>query len=139
MVRELGGERKNQKKKPKKVKAHNGRRSFQQPLAMFRVRGFLGRLLLLARRLVRSIHVQYVEVDLEVGTGDPAETGLIFGVIAPSVALATFGFTPNIRIQPNFVENTLEGYARVAVRVYPIMLLPPLVAFVLSPATLRGF
>ena len=136
--RELGGERENQKNKPKKVKARNARRSFQKPLAIFRVRGFLGTLLLLIRRLVRSIHVRDVDVELEMGTGDPAETGLIFGLIGPSVAMAGSGFSSNIRIQPNFVENIFEGHAQVAVRVYPIMLIPPLVAFVLSPATLRG-
>ena len=85
-----------------------------------------------------------MDVDFRVGTGDPAEMGLLYGVIGPSVALAQSGgfspnIRPNIRIEPNFVEETFEGHARGAVRIYPIKLIPPLIAFALSPDTFRGF
>ena len=136
--KDLGGEKKGREKKPKEMKAKKGRRSFRGPLAVFGARGFSGRLLLLARRLVRSVQVRDVDVEFQVGTGDPAETGLLYGVIGPTVALARSSFSPNIRIEPNFVEETIEGHARGAVRVYPIRLIPPLVAFALSPATFRG-
>jgi len=136
--KDLGGEKKGQEKKPKEIKAKKGRRSFRWPLAGFRARGFSGRLLLLARRLVRSVQVRDVDVEFQLGTGDPAETGLLFGVIGPSVALARSVFSTNIRIEPNFVEETFEGHARGAVRVYPVKLIPPLIAFALSPATFRG-
>ena len=105
---------------------------------MFKARGFSGRLLLLITRLVRSVQVRDLDVEFQVGTGDPAEMGLLYGLIGPSVALAQSRFSPNIRIEPNFVEETFEGHARGAVRVYPIKLIPPLIAFVLSPATFRG-
>ena len=107
-------------------------------MAVLRARGFSGRLLLLARRLLQSVQVRDVDVEFQVGTGDPAETGLLFAVIGPSVALARSGFSPNIRIEPNFVEETFEGHARGAARVYPIKLIPSLIAFALSPATFRG-
>ena len=136
--KELGGQKKGREKKPKEMKPKKGLRSFRGPLAVFRARGFSGRLLLLAKRLVRSVQVRDVDVEFQVGTGDPAETGLLYGIIGPSVALARSGFSPNIRIEPNFVEETFEGHARGAVRVYPIKLIPPLIAFALSPATLRG-
>ena len=136
--KELGGEKKNREKKPKKIKANKGRRSFRRPLAVFRARGFSGRLLLLARRLVRSVRLRDVDIEFQVGTGDPEETGLLCGVMASSVALAGCGFSPNIRIDPNYVEETFEGHARGVVRFYPIKLIPPLFAFALSPATFRG-
>ena len=93
--KELGGEKKGREKKPKERKAKKGRRSFRRSL------------LLLARRLVRSVQVRDVDVEFQVGTGDPAETGLLYAVIGPSLALARSGFSPNIRIEPNFVEETL--------------------------------
>ena len=136
--KDLGGKKKGRQKKPKEMKAKKGRRSFREPLAMFRARGFSGRLLLLARRLVRSVQVRDLDVEFQVGTGDPGWTGLLYGVIGPSVALAQSGSSPNIRIVPNFVEETFEGHARGAVRVYPIKLIPSLIAFALSPATFRG-
>ena len=136
--KDLGGEKKGREKKPSEMKAKKGRRSFRGPLAVFRARGFSGRLLLLATRLLRSVQVRDVDVEFQVGTGDPAETGLLYGVIGPGLALARSGFSPNIRIEPNFVEETFEGHARGAVRVYPIKLIPSLIAFALSPATFRG-
>ena len=136
--KELGGEKKGREKKPKEMKAKKGRRSFRGPLAVFRARGFSARLLLLARCLVRSVQVRDVDIEFRVGTGDPMETGLLFGVIRPGVALARSGISPNIRIEPNFVEETFEGHARAAVRVYPIKLIPSLIAFAVSPATFRG-
>jgi hypothetical protein len=136
--KELGGKKKGRAKKPKEMKAKKRRGSFRGPLAVFRARGFSGRLLLLVRRLVRTVQVRDVDVEFQVGTGDPAETGLLFGVIGPSAALVRSGFSPNIRIEPNFAEETFEGHARGAVRVYPIKLIPPLIAFGLSPATFRG-
>ncbi len=136
--KELGGQKKSRGGKPKEMKAKKGRRSFRGPLAMLRARGFSGRLLLLARRLVRSVQVRDVDVEFQVGTGDPVETALLYGVIGPIVALTRSGFSPNIRIEPNFVEETFDGHARGAVRVYPIKLIPSLLAFALSPATFRG-
>ena len=136
--KEQGGEKKNREKKPKQMIAKKRRWSFRRPLAVFRARGFSGRLLLLARRLIRSVHLRDVDVELQLGTGDPAETGLLFGIILPSLGLTRSGFSPDICIEPNFVEETFEGHARVAVRVYPIKLIPPLIAFALPPATHRG-
>ena len=48
---------------------------------MFRARGFSGRLLLLARRLLLSVQVRDLDVEFQVGTGDPEATGLLLGVI----------------------------------------------------------
>ena len=138
IAKELGGEKKGREKKPKKMQAKKGRRSFPGPLAVFTARGFSERLLLLAKRLVQSVEVRNVDVEVQVGTGDPAEMGLLCGVIRSGLALAPSNFSPNIRIEPNFVEETLEGHARAALRVYPIKLIPPLIAFALSPATFRG-
>jgi len=68
----------------------------------------------------------------------PKRRGLLLGVIGPGVALARSGFSPNIRIEPDFVEETFEGHARGAVRVYPVKLVPSFIAFAMSPATFRG-
>ena len=136
--KELGGEKQSGERKPKKMKAKTRRRSFPESLAVLRARGFAGRLFLLARRLVRSVQVRDLDIDFQLGTGDPAETGLLCGAMASSVALVQPGFSPNIRIEPNFVEETYEGHASGVVRAYPIKLIPPLLAFALSPATFRG-
>ena len=136
--KELGGEKQGGERQPKKMKAKKGRKNLPESLAVLRARGFAGRLFLLARRLVRLVQIRDLDIDFHLGTGDPAETGLLYGIIGPSVDLASSSLSPNIRIEPNFVEETFEGHARAAVRVYPIKLIPPLIAFALSPATFRG-
>jgi hypothetical protein len=135
--KDLGGVKSGQEKKPEEMKAKKGRGSIRWPMAAFRARGFFGNILRFANRLVRSVEVRDVDVELHIGTGDPAETGLLFAVIGPSLAVAS-GSSHKIRIEPNFVEETFEGHARGTVRVYPIRLIPPLIAFALSPATFRG-
>ena len=136
--KELGGEKRGRERKPKKMKAKMGRRSFPESLAVLRARGFAGRLFLLAKRLVRLVQVRDLDIDFHLGTGDPAQTGLLYGIIEPSVDLARSRLSANIKIEPNFVEETFEGHARADLRVYPIKLIPPLIAFALSPATFRG-
>ena len=86
--KEVGGKKKASEKKPKQTKAKMGWVGFRGPLGVFRARGFSGRILLLARRLLRSVQVRDVDLEFHVGTGDPAATGLLFGVIGPNVALA---------------------------------------------------
>ena len=135
--KELGGAKSGREKKPEEMKAKKRRRSSRGPMAAFRARGFSGKILRFANRLVRSVQLRNVDVELQIGTGDPAETGLLFAAIGPSLAQAS-GSSTNIRIEPNFVDETLEGHARGTIRVYPIRLIPPLIAFALSPATFRG-
>ena len=136
--KELGGEKKGRVKKPKDKKAKKGLKSIRGPLAIFKARGLSGRLFLLARRLARSVQVRNVDIKFQVGTGDAAETGLLYGLLGPGVAWARASISPNITVDPNFAEETFRGYARGAVRAYPIRLIPPLIAFALSPATFRG-
>jgi hypothetical protein len=135
---DLGGAKSGREKKPEEMKAKKRRMTFRAALVAFNARGFAAGVLLLGRRLLSSVQVRKVDIDIQVGTGEPAETGLLFGLIRPSVALAQPGFSSNIRIEPNFFEETFEGHAMGTVRVYPIKLIPPLIAFVLSPATFRG-
>ncbi len=134
--KELDGGKKRLEKKPEaEIKKRRG--SIRGPMAAFRARGFSGKILRFAIRLVRSVQLRDLDVELQIGTGDPAETGLLFAVIRPSLALAT-GSSPNIRIEPNFFEEIFEGHAKGTVRVYPIRLIPPLISFALSPTTFRG-
>ena len=116
--RQRGGwQDESQRAKAQTDESKMGRVGFRGPLGVFRARGFSLRLLLLARRLLRSVQVRDLDVEFQVGTGDPEATGPLFGVIGPGVALARSGFSPNINIEPNFVEETFEGHVSGAVRV----------------------
>ena len=90
--KELGGGKKGREKKPKETKTKKRRRSFRGSLAVFRARGFAARLLLLARRLVRSVQVRDVDVEFQLGTGDPAETAARCAAVWASSSMSKRSF-----------------------------------------------
>lgn len=126
------------KKKPKKEKAKKKKRRIKPFIAMLRARGFLRRLLRFVRDIFRICHVRDFELDLRIGLSDPADTGMLFAVIAPvMVQLKTF--TPlDIQILPDFEQTGLQGHVKGDLRVFPIQLIFIGTLFALSPATIRA-
>ena len=136
--KDLGGKGKKLKPEMPKKPAGTRRRSSRPPLAMLRKRGLLAHSLKLARRLLRTIRVRELELDLEVGLGNAAETGRLFALVGPVLASARSISSFNINVEPDFHEETLRGHFSGSVRAYPIRLVPPVILFVLSLATFRG-
>ena len=136
--KDFGGE--GRKPKPEKPKKPGGRRkrSPRPFLVTLRTRGFLGHSLKLARRLLRTIRVRELELDLELGLGDPAETGRLFGLVGPVLANVRSISSFNINVEPDFDQEVLRGYCSGSVRAYPIRLVPPIILFALSLTTFRG-
>jgi len=127
------------KKKPKKEKAKEKRKRRIKPfIAMLRARGFLRRLLRFVRDIFRILHVREFALDLRIGLSDPAETGMLFALIAPA-AVQLRAFTPlDIQIQPDFEQTGLQGYFKGRLRIFPIQLIIVGTLFALSPATIRA-
>ena len=136
--KDLGGNGRNLK--PKKPKRPEGRRkkSPRQFLAMLKTRAFLGHSLKLARRLLRTIRVRGLEMDLKLGLGDPAKTGQLFGLLSPVLANIRSTSSFYINVEPDFQEEDLCGYCYGSVRAYPIRLVPPFILFALSLTTFQG-
>ena len=127
------------KKKPKKEKAKEKKKRRIKPfIAMLRARGFLRRLLRFVRDIFRILHVREFALDLRIGLSDPAETGMLFALIAPA-AVQLRAFTPlDIQIQPDFEQTGLQGYFKGRLRIFPIQLIIVGTLFALSPATIRA-
>ena len=105
---------------------------------MLRARGFLRRLLRLVRDTVRISHVRDFRLNLRIGLSDPADTGMLFGAIAPVlVQLRTF-IPLDIQILPDFEQTGLQGYVKGDVRIFPIQLIFVGTLFALSPSTIRA-
>ncbi len=77
-------------------------------------------------RLVPCFHLE-ARLDGEYGTGDPALTGMLSGVIA---ALAVE--QPRVRLNPNFMEAYLDIEGEVKGRFFPIVVIWYTVALLLS-------
>jgi hypothetical protein len=87
--------------------------------------------------LLRRVRIRRVDLDLSVGTDDPAATGELVGFAAPIVALANALPRTRLTLTPDFAGPRLEGAGAGEIRFVPIRLVPPLFAFALSPEVRR--
>ena len=131
------GKEPKEEEKPKK-QGRRGKRSPRRFLAAIRTRGLPGHSLRFARRMLRAIRVRELNVGLQIGLGDPAETGQLLGLVSP--VTASVGAIPGVQmsVKPDFYEETLRGYCNGSVRIYPIRMVPPMILFALSLTSFRG-
>ena len=78
-------------------------------------------------RMVRKVHLERVEIDGDLGLGDPAETGALFGWLMPLIHTLP---SPRFRLdlRPDFSAARISVRAEAAFRIIPAALLPPLAA-----------
>ena len=119
------------KRKKRKIKA---RTIFK----ILRTRGLLGQIKRLLRDILKCLKIRDLRADFRVGLDDPADTGLLFALIGPTIFFLGSSRVHEIRVQPSFEDEAVfEGYLHGAVRLVPIQLVMPLLRFVFSLATLR--
>ena len=70
---------------------------------------------------------------------DPADTGRLWGVVGPLAALLATSRAMQVSIQPDFAAEVFEYQGRGYISVIPLQVLALLLAFALSPVTLRAF
>jgi hypothetical protein len=98
------------------------------------VKGLIGRIGLLARRLSGRARVNSIQSDLSVSLGDDYYTGMLAGLLIPLVLYLNQRFNGAIVLRPAFEEDPLlEGDISGDLRVRPIQVLVPCLAFALSP------
>ena len=120
--------------KPKKKR----RAGFGAILEILKVRGLAGQFKSLLRGVMRSFRIGQLEADFKIGLDNPADTGLLLAVIGPVTHILNRSFPHRVRVQPSFTEAVLEGFSSGNLSIRPIRLVPPLLRFVFSPATVRA-
>jgi len=137
--KELG--RRKKKAKPKKAKPEKAKEKkggARKALKILRTKGLLRQIKVLVTDVLSRLKIRDLSIDFRVGLDNPADTGLLFATIGPSLIFLSPSVRRSISIKPSFeVEAVLEGYAQAAVRLRPIRLLVPLLRFVFSLAFLR--
>lgn len=121
----------------KKRAEHGPRRRSAIALAVVRTPGFLGRVVRLVRDLTRQVKCERFYVDGKFGLDDPADTGVVFGALAP-LLIAARASGLQVLCRPMFDESGLQGACELTVRTTPIFLLGVLVAFLCSPVVVRA-
>ena len=103
-----------------------------------RIPGLWQSLLCLKRRVYRSLTVRHLVVDFSAGLDDPADTALVVGPVS-QVAMFADRWSPySFRLTPVFRETAvLEGEGALDIRLYPIRVITPFIAFLVSPPVIR--
>lgn len=83
----------------------------------------------LAGDILSLFRLRAFVIDLRFGCEDPADTGQLFGAMAPFL-YGTQGLErAHIHVEPVFGQKVLTGRAMVEVAIVPIALLPPVLRF----------
>jgi hypothetical protein len=107
--------------------------------AMLREAAFRRRLMRLFRDLFNAAHVRDLRVRLRLGLGDPADTGRLWALVGPLSAAAQRLANAQISVQPEFIDATLEFDVRGRMVIVPLQLLTVVMAFALSPPSIRAW
>jgi hypothetical protein len=106
-------------------------------LAVLRTPGLRRRMRRLAGALLRRVTVDGFQLHMAFGFDSPADTGIAYGFLAPALALARArGLSVDCR--PVFDEPHLSGRLSATMRVRPLSVAAPLVAFLVSPPVVRA-
>jgi hypothetical protein len=130
------------RKKPKKVKKPGKRkkrdfRSFLSYIALVRTRGVVPAFVRLVRRMIGSFHIRQLSADLRLGLDDPADTGVLCGVLWPAFTLPVRSAYATLRMEPVFDGPVFEAALKGEVRVFPVEMVTNVLRFVFSPSGLR--
>lgn len=126
-------------KRAKRAKATKRRpMSVGQGIRLLRAIGGLERIRQLLRDLVASLHPNVDWLRIELGLGDPAETGQAWAVLGPVSAWLLFRYDGVVSVQPNFMDAAFAVEGRADFLVVPLQTLAIVVSYVASPRTLRG-
>lgn len=132
------------RKKPEEEKKVVSRRKqrgigLRTVFQILRTKGLLRQSKHLISNVLGCLSSRNLAVNLKIGLDSPADTGLLFAVIGPAIALLRFPFPYEITVQPSFRgEAVVEGYSYGRVRLWPIKLVPPLFKFACSLPAFRA-
>ena len=127
--------------KPEKKKTGRPRRAADMGRLLWRLvrqHGLFESVARLFRRLLHSFSLRRLHLDFRAGLGDPADTALLLGPLCLKAMCLNQWTRHSISLVPAFEgEPFLEGDGGIGVRLYPIRTVPPLLAFLFNPSTLK--
>ena len=121
---------------PRPKKSRKGNLNFRTFISLVRA-GTLGDLARLGRRILSTVKMRHLSLRLRVGLDDPADTGVLWGAVAPVVAYAGSLRPGALAMEPDFTGAQFTGRGAVSLRIVPIRWLPPILLFALNPSVLR--
>jgi len=131
--------------KPKKKRARKAEISGTKPrkkggqgrtfLTLLGTRGLARQFLKLLQTILHHLDIRGFKVDLHLGLGDPASTGMLFAIIGPPL---THLAPSSVKLTPSFEEAVFRGEMSGHLRLIPGHLVIDVLGFVFSRPTFRG-
>ncbi|MDD4776610.1 MAG: DUF2953 domain-containing protein [Syntrophomonas sp.] len=112
--------------------------SGQEMLSIIQTQGLTGNLKRLLAGLVHAVGIRYFKMRLRIGLDDPADTGLAAGCLWSALGCVQSIRPVEIDIEPSFCQEVLEGEGWGALRIWPLLVVLPLLRFFLSMPALRA-
>lgn len=110
----------------------------RQALALVRSEGFLGHTWRTIVRLLRSFSVDAFSLWLRFGTGDPAQTGRLYGRMQAAMPAAHASRRLAVDLDPDFDREVFEGGGALVLSARPLRLIWTALVYALSPTTIRA-
>jgi hypothetical protein len=120
------------KKSAKQASPKRRKRTKPRFSSVFANEGSVTRFIRLMRNLLRSFQVRELTLHCRVGLGDPAHTGMLMGLFHPFLLPGR-----DITLTADFQEAVFEGYCSAKVRLLPVRVIGPLLAFAVSESRER--
>jgi hypothetical protein len=96
------------------------------------------RALFFIRDVFRSFHFRQIDACIKMGLGEPADTGVMFGLIHAALPVFAVSCQKQIRLIPDFGDEALlKGSSRGIIRLWPVEILSRTVRFVFSKPVLQ--
>jgi hypothetical protein len=144
-----GGRKKQKRRDERRRKAALKRRGLRKPagagkrgprvlLAAFGSEGFARRVFRLLHAVLAVSEIRRLRARFRIGLDDPADTGLVYGLLAPGLSLLYALPRADFAAIPVFDRSALEADMHVRLRLVPINYLKAVVVFVFSIETLRA-
>jgi len=140
--KEIGRAKKKSKEKERgteeKLKPRKRRVNTRTIFRILRTRGLLGQVKSLLKGILSHLRIRDLMADITVGLGDPADTGLLFAIIGPTIFFLGSSHFHEVRVQPSFEDEIVfKGYVSGALTLLPVQMVIPLLRFALSLPTMR--
>jgi len=125
-----------------KSKKHSEKKSARKR-SMAQVYHMVGAAPGLAAKIIAQVKIETLNVHIAFGLPDPADTGVIYGVLAPFALLAEAPKAVDLSLHPNFGGAMFESRCHLVARFTPIALVLPALNFVwvafVSPRLAKAF
>jgi len=99
---------------------------------------FRQRLTLFMVDLWHAINKRDMNLNIRIGTGDPAETGQLWAIFGPVAGILSTVKDASIEIEPEFFDTTFELQSRGNIQFTPLKISCIIIGILLSPTIWKG-